>query len=100
MNGWSGTIARINLTTGAITKERTNLKDAALFIGARGLGVKILTDEIDATIDPLSPENKLIFAPGPFSGTFAPSAGRYRVVHRQPAFGQHGAARVSRRHRL
>ena len=64
MNGWSGTIARINLTTGAITKERTNLKDAALFIGARGLGVKILSDEIDATIDPLSPENKLIFAPG------------------------------------
>ena len=26
MNGWSGTIARINLTTGAITKERTNLR--------------------------------------------------------------------------
>ena len=87
MNGWSGTIARINLTTGAITKERTNLKDAALFIGARGLGVKILSDEIDATIDPLSPENKLIFAPGPFSGTFAPSAGRYHVVTKSPLTG-------------
>ena len=87
MNGWSGTIARINLTTGAITKERTNLTDAALFIGARGLGVKILSDEIDATIDPLSPENKLIFAPGPFSGTFAPSAGRYHVVTKSPLTG-------------
>jgi len=87
MNGWSGTIARINLTTGAIRKERTNLKDAALFIGARGLGVKILSDEIDATIDPLSPENKLIFVPGPFSGTFAPSAGRYHVVTKGPLTG-------------
>ena len=87
MSGWSGTIARINLTTGAITKERTNLKDAALFIGARGLGVKILSDEIDATIDPLSPENKLIFVPGPFSGTFAPSAGRYHVVTKAPLTG-------------
>ena len=87
MNGWSGTIARINLTTGAITKERTNLKDAALFLGARGLGVKILSDEIDATIDPLSPENKLIFVPGPFSGTFAPSAGRYHVVTKGPLTG-------------
>ena len=87
MNGWSGTIARINLTTGAIRKERTNLRDAALFLGARGLGVKILCDEIDATIDPLSPENKLIFAPGPFSGTFAPSAGRYHVVTKSPLTG-------------
>src|ERR1017187_4775770 len=84
MNGWSGTIARINLTTGAITKERTNLKDAALFLGARGLGVKIFSDEVDATVDPLSPENKLIFVPGPFSGTFAPSAGRYHVVTKGP----------------
>ncbi|HME10975.1 MAG TPA: aldehyde ferredoxin oxidoreductase N-terminal domain-containing protein [Bryobacteraceae bacterium] len=87
MSGWSGTIARINLTTGAIKKERTNLKDAALFLGARGLGVKILSDEIDATIEPLSPENKLIFAPGPFSGTFAPSAGRYHVVTKSPLTG-------------
>jgi len=68
MNGWSGTIARINLTTGAIRKERTNPRDATLFLGARGLGVKIFSDEVDPKVDPLSPENKLIFAPGPFSG--------------------------------
>ena len=84
MYGWSGTIARVNLTTGAVTKEATDAKDAALFLGARGLGVKIFTDEVDAKIDPLSPDNKLIFAPGPFSGTFAPSAGRYHVVTKGP----------------
>ena len=80
MFGWTGTILRVNLTTGEIKKEPTNLKDARLFIGARGLATKMLTDEVDPTIDPLGPENKLIFAPGPLSGTMAPSMGRYNVV--------------------
>src|SRR5271167_3208682 len=80
MTGWSGTVLRINLTTGAVTKDPTNTKDATLFLGARGLGVKILTDEVDPKVDPLSPENKLIFLPGPMTGSFAPSAGRYTVV--------------------
>jgi aldehyde:ferredoxin oxidoreductase len=87
MNGWSGTILRVNLTNGKITKEATNSQDAALFLGARGLGVKLFTDEVDPKVDPLSPENKLIIAPGPFSGTFAPSAGRYHVVTKGPLTG-------------
>ena len=69
MTGWMGTILRINLSNGAVTTEPLNTKDAALFLGARGLGVKIFTDEVDAAVDPLSPENKLVFAPGPFTGT-------------------------------
>ncbi|HVN53091.1 MAG TPA: aldehyde ferredoxin oxidoreductase family protein [Anaerolineaceae bacterium] len=87
MFGWTGTILRVNLTTGEIKKEPTNLKDARLFIGARGLATKILSDEIDPTIDPLGPENKLIFAPGPLSGTMAPSMGRYDVVCKGPLNG-------------
>jgi len=87
MYGWSGTILRVNLTTGSITKEPLKAKDAAKFIGARGLGTKYLFDEVDPKVDPLSPENKLIFAPGPFSGTFAPSGGRYDVVTKGPLNG-------------
>ncbi len=87
MFGWSGTILRVNLTTGAISRQATNPRDAALFLGARGLGVKLYTDEVDAGIDPLSADNKLIFAPGPFSGTFAPSGGRYHVVTKGPLTG-------------
>ena len=84
MNGWSGTILRVNLTTGAISKEATDPKDAALFLGARGLGDKLFMAEVDAKVDPLSPDNKMVFAPGPFSGTFAPSGGRYHVVTKGP----------------
>jgi aldehyde:ferredoxin oxidoreductase len=87
MFGWSGTILRVNLTTGAITRQRTNLDDAKRFIGARGLGTKLYTDEADPRVDPLSPENPLVFAPGPFSGTYAPSGGRYNVVTKGPLTG-------------
>ena len=84
MFGWTGVILRVNLSTGEIKKEPTNLQDAKLFIGARGLASKMLIDEIDPKIDPLSPANKLIFAPGPLTGTFAPSVGRYDVVCKAP----------------
>ncbi|MCB2178303.1 aldehyde ferredoxin oxidoreductase family protein [bacterium] len=87
MFGWTGTVLRINLTTGEITKEATDLQEAKKFIGARGLGAKTLTDEVDCMVDPLSPENKLIFAPGPLTGTFAPSMGRYDVVTKAPLTG-------------
>lgn len=38
--------------------------------------MKILYDELEPKMDPLSPENKLIFATGPVSGTRAPTSGR------------------------
>jgi len=84
MYGWIGTILRVNLSEGTISKEPLDPKIARQYIGARGLGAKIMSDEVDPKIDPLSPDNKLIFAPGPFSGTFAPSAGRYDVITKGP----------------
>jgi aldehyde:ferredoxin oxidoreductase len=87
MYGWTGTTLRVNLSTGEITREATNLQKAKLFIGARGLGAKLLTDEVDPKVDALGPKNKLIFAPGPLSGTFAPSMGRYDVVTKSPLTG-------------
>src|SRR5271166_217235 len=84
MNGFTGTILRVNLTTGSVSRHATNMKDAALFLGARGLADKIYIDEVDPKVDPLSPDNKLVFAPGPFTGTFAPSGGRYHVVTKSP----------------
>ena len=45
---------------------------------------QIIRSEVDPKIDALSPANKLIFATGPLTGTFAPSAGRYNVVTKGP----------------
>jgi aldehyde:ferredoxin oxidoreductase len=87
MYGWIGTILRVNLTTGSITKEALDPELARKYIGARGLGSRILSDEIDPKIDPLSADNKLIFATGPLSGTNAPSAGHFNVVTKGPLTG-------------
>ena len=80
MDGWIGKVLRVNLSTGKVSTEALDPDLAKDYIGARGLGTKIMTDEVDPKVDPLSPENKLIFMPGPLTGTFAPSAGRYTVV--------------------
>lgn len=80
-------IARINLTEGTIKVEPLDLELAHKFIGGRGLGTKMLYDEGVATVDPLSPENKLIYITGPMTGAAAPSTGRYMVVTKSPLTG-------------
>lgn len=92
MYGWVGKILRVNLSSGLITKEQTNLKDAKLYIGARGLGTKIMMNEVDPKVEPFSPDNKLIFMSGPLTGTFSASPGRYVVIAKAPLTGTIGAS--------
>jgi len=87
MSVYSGQLLRVNLTTGAITTEPIDPKIARKFVGGRGLGTYYLAKEIDPRIDPLSPENKLIFATGPLTGTIAPTGGRYMVLAKSPLSG-------------
>ncbi|NYB76054.1 aldehyde ferredoxin oxidoreductase family protein [Sedimentibacter hydroxybenzoicus DSM 7310] len=85
--GYQGVILRVNLSDGKISKEPLNLEDGVKFIGGRGLGTKILFDEVDPKIDPLSIDNKVIFATGPLSGTATPTGGRYMVITKSPLTG-------------
>ena len=78
--GWIGTVLRIDLTTGQITKEPLNMAWAKDFIGGRGLGAKYLSEEMDPATDPLSPDNKMIFATGPMTGTNVSTSSRFMVV--------------------
>lgn len=90
MNGWMGSIIRVNLTNETIKTEPLNMEDAKLYLGGRGLGSKIYMDEVDPKTDALGPENKLIFITGPLTGTLAASAGRYEVVTKSPLSGTLG----------
>lgn len=92
MNAWTGTILRVDLAEKKITKEPINLKDAHDYIGSRGLATKYFCDEVDPKVEPLSPENNLIFMTGPLTGTGAASGGRYEVVAKSPLTGTIGAA--------
>jgi aldehyde:ferredoxin oxidoreductase len=84
---WAGKILRVNLTAGTVTSEPLNMKLAREYLGSRGLATKYFVDEVDATVDPLSPENKIIWATGPLTGTMASTGGRYTVVTKGPLTG-------------
>ncbi len=87
MYGWHGKILRINLTTGKASSEAVDPKFAKDYIGGRGWAIRYLTDEVDPMVDPLSPDNKLIFATGPLTATTAPTGNRYMVVTKSPLTG-------------
>ena len=69
MFGWNGTILRIDLTKGKISKQPLVRRTARDFIGGRGLNIKTLFDEIEPGIDPLGPQNVLCLSSGPLTGT-------------------------------
>jgi aldehyde:ferredoxin oxidoreductase len=77
---WHGRLLRVDLTAGTCKEEALNMTWAQDFLGSRGLASRYLAEEMDPKADALSPENKLIFATGPLTGTTAPTGGRYTVV--------------------
>lgn len=87
MFGSTGKMLRIDLSQGGSHVEEVPFDLARDYIGGRGLGAKILFDEIDPRIDPLSPKNKLIFTTGPLVGTGVPASGRFIVVSKSPLSG-------------
>jgi aldehyde:ferredoxin oxidoreductase len=90
--GYTGKILRINLTNQTTKEEALPLEIAKDFIGGAGFGIKYLFDEVKAGTDPLGPENKLIFASGPFSGTTIPCASRMAVAAKSPLTNAVGVA--------
>jgi len=84
---WAGKILRVNLTAGTVKSEPLNMDWAQAYLGSRGLGTKYLVEEVDATVDPLSAANKIIWATGPLTGTMASTGGRYTVITKGPLTG-------------
>jgi len=81
---WQNQILRVNLTTGAINVEPLNTQWAQDYLGERGLATKYLMEGMDPRADAMSPENMLIFATGPLTGTMASTSGRFAVVTKGP----------------
>ena len=85
LNGYFGKLLEVNLTTGEIKKKQIPESDLKHFIGGRGLGMKMLWDRLSGPgVDPLSPENPILYMPGPFSGFPIPSASRTCIVTKSP----------------
>ena len=84
---WTKKILRVNLTDGTCAAEPLNMDWAQEYIGQRGLATRYLVDEIDPKCDALGPDNKLIMATGPLTGTNVSTAGRYSVITKSPLTG-------------
>ncbi|MFC2103874.1 aldehyde ferredoxin oxidoreductase N-terminal domain-containing protein, partial [Bacteroidota bacterium] len=85
--GYHNKLLRINLTDHTYKIEEIAEDILLKYIGGRGLGVKLLFDELPAKTNPLSPENKLLFVTAPLHGSNAATASRFSVVCKSPLTG-------------
>ena len=92
MHGYAGRLLRVDLGSGKSWVEPLDGARARRYLGGRGMGARILLDEVPRGCDPLGPENRLVFAMGPLAGTFAPGSGRFAVVAKSPATDGFGEA--------
>ncbi len=84
--GWRGRILQIDLSNGDIETFTPDYGLLMDFLGGRGLGAKIVYDNGHIR-DALSPENVLVFATGPLTGTPTPASGRMSLSTKSPLTG-------------
>jgi aldehyde:ferredoxin oxidoreductase len=87
MNGWMGKILEVDLTTSTVAERPLDMEMARLFLGGRGLGTRILWDEVGPQVEPLSPQNVLVFTVGPLTGTGYQTSNRFSVSTLSPLTG-------------
>ena len=82
--GYTRKILRVNLTDGTVKAEELPNGQLRKYIGGAGLAARMLYDELAPGIDPLSPDNKVLFLAGPLAGTIAPTGSRIGVYTKSP----------------
>src|SRR5512139_1985667 len=95
MFAYAGKVLHVNLTTGEVKTQPLSEETAKNYIGGMGLGIRLLMDNSKPGTDAFDPDNPIIFATGPLSGTMGPTAGNgYAVVSKSPATGGVGEAKA------
>jgi aldehyde:ferredoxin oxidoreductase len=84
--------ATVNLSTSRVEIVETPVETLRQFLGGRGLGAKLLFDRVGPEVEPLLPDNVLIFTAGPLAGTPWPTAARLHVTFKSPLTGAYGYA--------
>ena len=93
MFGYAGKILHVDLTTGKMSVEKLDSKTAQKYIGGIGLGMKLWLANSKAGVDAFNPENPLVLAVGPVSGTMFPTGGNgHAFISKSPATGGVGEA--------
>ncbi|ADL12997.1 aldehyde ferredoxin oxidoreductase family protein [Acetohalobium arabaticum] len=90
LDGWQGRVLWVDLTEKEVYKEELSEDLCRKYLGQSGINAKILYDNVGPEVDPLDPENYLIFGVGPLGGTLAPCSGRFTVTSKAPLTGLFG----------
>lgn len=90
MYGYAGSILRVDLTEKKVKKDVLTEDFARKYVGGRGFVAKILFDEVPAGADPLGPDNVLVIASGPLSGSMTPGGAKVHMGAKSPATGGYG----------
>ncbi len=92
MKGYAGRILDVDLANQTYEFRPLDEDIARQYIGGKGYGVRLLYDMTEAGVDPLGPDNPLIFATGPLNGSVAPQSNRFAVISKSPLTGGIGTA--------
>lgn len=87
MVGYVNKMLKVNLTTGKVEEYALQNKLLNNYLGGRGLGIKLLLEENPVGVDPLSPDNQILFLTGPYTGTVGPFSGFFNVTTKSPLTG-------------
>jgi aldehyde:ferredoxin oxidoreductase len=85
-HGYMGQLLKVDLSSKKISTEGIDKETLRAFIGARGLGIRLLEQIAPPGVDPFAPENPLILATGPYTGTGVFSA-FFNVTTKSPLTG-------------
>ncbi len=87
LNGYTGRVVDIDLSSGTVADYRLADEDREKFLGGRFLATKILWDKLKPGVDALGPDNILVVMTSPLTGTGAPSSSRYDISAKSPLTG-------------
>ena len=87
-------IAYINLSTGEVRTSPIPAEVRRKFIGGRGLDAYLLYNHTEKDVDPLGPDNALIFSGGLLTATCASATARTHVMAKSPLTGLLGSANM------
>jgi len=85
--GVTNKILRVDLTDRRVWTEEQDDLFYRRYLGGAGVSSYYLLKELKPRVDPLSPENILVFAPGPVTGTSIPGASRLCIGAKSPLTG-------------
>jgi aldehyde:ferredoxin oxidoreductase len=99
--GTLGRVLDVDLASGTARPHALDERLAELFLGGRGLGTALLVERLLRLrdrhpnpfrgLDPLGPENPLIFATSPANGTSVPTSARFHANFKSPLTGGIGS---------